>query len=287
MATITEVSPLQPGQDHVRSPVQVSVQDTAEASMIILCLLSTINSFQSHGSSHMSTPGLDSLNISWTLRCLMRLWNTFSCEKFYLTFGQLSEQYLLMFLQILCDISAQLSRVSYETINLIRTSILTSKLTAALLLMDLAELTDGLQKAICLAILEILCRFEFSSILVEAFDQHLLPIVVEITESASRLLVIGKDLQVCMRCTVYQSHCLFTIDSKLCTSSYGFVILARNLESRRIRRLHYLKTMMCSKYTTGTLMILAIQQTVKMIKGLIKGFDSVSWLNMSTVEIYK
>lgn len=196
MATITDVFPLQAGQDHVHSPVQVCVQDTAQASVIILCLLSTI---KSHGSSHMSTHSLNSLDISWTLSCLTRLWSTLSCGKLDLAFGHLSERYLLVFLQMLCDILAQLSRVSYETANLPRTSILISQATAALLLTDPAKLSDDLQKAICLAILEITCRFEFSLITAEAFDEHLLPIVVEITESASRLLDIGNDLQVCMR----------------------------------------------------------------------------------------
>lgn len=198
MATITDVFPLQAGQDHVRSPVQVCVQDTAQASTIILCLLSTINSFQSHGSSHMSTFGLASLDVSWTLSCLTRLWRTLSCAKLYLTFGHLSEKNLLIFLQMLCNILAQLSRVSYETINLPRTAILISQVTAALLLMDLAKLGDGLQKAVCIAILEITCRFEFSLIIAEAFDEHLLPIVVEISESKSRLLALGTDLQVCL-----------------------------------------------------------------------------------------
>lgn len=198
MATITDVFPLQAGQDHVRSPVQVCVQDTAQASMIILCLLSTTNSFQSYGLSHMSTLGLGSLDVSWTLSCLVRLWSTLSRAKLYLTFGHLSETYLLMFLQMLYNILAQLSRVSYETVNLPRTSILISQVTAALLLMDPAKLGDDLQKAICLAVLEITCRFEFSFIIAEAFDEYLLPIVVEITESESRFAAIGKDLQVCM-----------------------------------------------------------------------------------------
>lgn len=198
MATITEVIPLQAGQDHVRSPVQVCVQDTAQANMIILCLLSTINSFQSHGSSTMSTLGLGSLDVSWTLSCLTRLWSTLSCANSYLTFDQLSEQYLLVFLQMLRNILAQLARVSYETINLPRTSILISQVTAALLLMDPAKLGDGLQKAISLVLLEIACRFEISPIIAEVFDEHLLPIVVEITESENRLLAIRKDLQVCM-----------------------------------------------------------------------------------------
>lgn len=198
MATITDVFPLQAGQDHMRSPVQVCVQDTAQASMIILCLLSTIDSFQSHSSSQISTLGLGSLDVSWTLSCLTRLWSTLSCAKSHLAIGHLSEQYLLVFLQMLCNILTQLARVSYETINLPRTSILISQVTAALLLMDPAKLGDGLQKAICLAILEITCRFEFSLIIAEAFDEHLLPIVVEITKSESRLMAIGKDLQVCM-----------------------------------------------------------------------------------------
>lgn len=198
MATITDVFPLQAGQDHVRSPVQVCVQDTAQASIIILCLLSTTNSFQSHGLSHMSTLGLGSLDVSWTLSCLVRLWSTLNRARLYLTFGHLSERYLLMFLQMLYNILAQLSRVSYETVNLPRTSILISQVTAALLLMDPAKFGDDLQKAICLAILEITCRFEFSFIIAEAFDEYLLPIVVEITESESRLAAIGKDLQVCV-----------------------------------------------------------------------------------------
>lgn len=198
MATITDVFPLQAGQDHVRSPVQVCVQDTAQASMIILCLLSTIDSFQSHSSSQISTLGLGSLDVSWTLSCLTRLWSTLSCAKSHLAIGHLSEQYLLVFLQMLCNILTHLARVSYETINLPRTSILISQVTAALLLMDPAKLGDGLQKAICLAILEITCRFEFSLIIAEAFDEHLLPIVVEITKSESRMMAIGKDLQVCM-----------------------------------------------------------------------------------------
>lgn len=197
IATITDVFPLQAGEDHLRSPVQVCVQDTAQASMIIFCLLSAINSFQSHGSSHMSTLGLGSLDVSWTLSCLTRLWSALSCGKLYLAFGHLSEQYLLVFLQMLCRILVQLSRASYETISLLRTSILISQVTAVLLLMDPAKLGDGLQKAICLAILEITCRFEFS-LIAEAFDEHLLPIIVEITESGSRLLAIGKDLQVCV-----------------------------------------------------------------------------------------
>lgn len=166
--------------------------------MIILCLLSTINSFQSHGSSHMSTLGLASLDVSWTLSCLTRLWSTLSCAKPDLTFDHLSEQYLLIFLQMLRSILAQLARVSYETINLPRTSILISQVTASMILMDPAKLGDGLQKAICLAILEITCRFKFSLPIAEAFDGHLLPIVVEITESESRLFAIGKDLQVCI-----------------------------------------------------------------------------------------
>lgn len=198
MATITEVIPLQAGQDHVRSPVQVCVQDTAQANMIILCLLSTIDSFQSHGSSPMCTLGLGSLDVSWTLSCLSRLWSTLSCAKTYLTFDHLSEQYLLVFLQLLRNILAHLTKVNYETINLPRTSVLISQVIAALLLMDSTKLSDGLQKAICLALLEIACRFEVSLIIAEVFDEHLLPIFVEITESESRLLAIRKDLQVCM-----------------------------------------------------------------------------------------
>lgn len=285
MATITEVIPLQAGQDHVRSPVQVCVQDTAQANMIILCLLSTINSFQSHGSSPMFTHGLGSLDVSWTLSCLTRLWSTLSCAKAYLTFDHLSEQYLLVFLQMLRNILAQLARVSYETINLPRTSVLISQVIAALLLEDPIKLSDGLQKGICLALLEIACRFEVSLMIAEVFDEHLLPIVVEITESESRLLAIGKDLQVCMH--GISSGFQFTIDRIFYTSSCGLVTSARNLKSRRIYRIHHLRTPICSRHTIRTLMSLASQQYMKMRTDLIKGFDSVSRLSMLTVEIYK
>lgn len=80
---------------------------------------------------------------------------------------------------------------------------------------------------------------------------------------------------------------LFTIDSKPYISSCGLVILTRHLQSRRIRRFHHLKTLMCSRHTIRTSMSLAIQQSVKMKTDLTKEFDSLSRLNLSIAEIYK
>lgn len=223
MATIAEVFPLQAQQNHSRIPVQVCIQDAPQASIIILSLLSTMTTFQSKGSRETPTVDLNSLELSWTLSGLMRLWSTISFPKDHLAFEYLSEQCLIILLEILCGIMSKLVRVKIEVVNLPGALVLFSQIIAALLVLGPASLGGVLEKAICLAIFEISRLFELSPMIVEAFDEHLLPVILEITGSQSPIMDFGMDLQVCgtMLPNVNSAYSLKAISTTTSSHSYS------------------------------------------------------------------
>lgn len=188
METISEVFPIQLEQAYSWSPIQVNVQDKPQASIITMCLLSSVTSFE--------PGGLSPLDISWTLSGLTRLWNTLGSTEDNVLSRYSSKQCLVMFLETLRVIWLQLLSTKYETVNISRTSFLFTRIIATLLHLKSDELVDNLEKPICLSLFEIARLFQCSTAISEAFDEELLPVLVE---SQSRFINFGIDLQVCIR----------------------------------------------------------------------------------------
>lgn len=195
METISDVFPIHLQQASSWSPIQVHVPDRSQASIIIMCLLSSITPFELGGLGQTPQSGFDPLDLSWTLSCLTRLWNTFVSPVENLVSWYPSEQCLLMFLEILRGIMLQLVSTKNETVNISRTSVLSSRIIATLLLLKPEKLVSALQKSVCLALFETARLFQCSTALSEAFDEHLLPILVE---SRSYLMNFQVDLEVCV-----------------------------------------------------------------------------------------
>lgn len=195
METISEVFPLQSQQAHSWSPVQVCVQDRSQASVIIMSLLSSITSFESKGLRQMPQGGLVPRDLSWTLSCLNRLWNILGSADESLLSWSASEKCLVMFLEMLRVIVLQLVNTKHENVNMSRTSVLLCRTTATLLLLKPDKLADILEQSICLSLFEIARLSQRSTAISEAFDEDLLPILVD---SQSRLMNFGTDLRVCL-----------------------------------------------------------------------------------------
>lgn len=198
METILEVFPIQLQQAYSLSPVQVCVQDRSQASVIIMCLLSSITSLKAGELRPRQTPQgfLNPLDISWTLSCLTRLWDSLGSAVENSVSGYSSEQCLVIFLEMLRGIMLQLMTIKYETVNISRTLVLFSRIIVTLLLLKSDKLVEILEKSICLSLFEIARLFQCSIPFLEAFDEHLLPTLVE---SGCRLMNFGIDLQVCVR----------------------------------------------------------------------------------------
>lgn len=188
METISEVFPVQLQQSYAWSPIQVCVQDRSQANIIIMCLLSSMTSFE--------PDGLNSFDLSWTLSCLTRLWNTLGSAVENSVSWYSSEQFLVMFLETLRIIMLQLVSARYETVNISRTSVLFSRIIAILLPLKPKKLTNILEKSICLSLFEIARLFQRSTAISEASDEDLLPILIK---SRSRFMNFGIDLQVCAK----------------------------------------------------------------------------------------
>lgn len=195
METISEVFPVQLQQACSWIPVQVCVQERSQASIIIMCLLLSITCFEPGGLKQTPQGCLNPLDLSWSLSCLTRLWNTLGSAVEISGSWYSSEQCLVMFLEMLRGIMLQLVSTKYETINIFRTSVLFSRILTTLLLLKSDKLVDVLQKSICLSLFETARLLQCCTTMSEAFDQHLLPILVE---SRSRLMNFGIDLQVCV-----------------------------------------------------------------------------------------
>ena len=104
-----------------------------------------------------------------------------------------SEQCLILFLEVLRGLMLQLMNNKHETVNISRTSVLFSQIITTLLLLKSDKPVDVLEKSICLGLFEMARLSHCCTAFSEAFDEHLLPVLIE---SRSRLLHFGIDLQV-------------------------------------------------------------------------------------------
>lgn len=162
-----------------------------------MCLLTTGMSSEPSAIVRIHIETSDSFQLSWILNCSTRLWSSLFSAQEHLSFDQFSEQIFVMFLEILRNLFFQLANVTYETANLSKASILFSQIIAALVLLEPARLIGDLEKSITCGLLELAGPLQTLSIVLEAFDEYLLPILVEIMESPSRFGAFGIDLQVC------------------------------------------------------------------------------------------
>ena len=207
MKTISGFFPIHVGQTNLQNPFQANIQNTPQASAIIICLLSTNVPFELNAREKPLKCHLNPFQLSWMLNSLTRLWSSLISAQEYSASAYLLEQYLAMFLGILRSTLSQLLDVAHEAVNLSRASILFSQILADLVVLEPAKLIGILEKSISFGLLELAGPSQTSSIVLEAFDEHLLPTLIETTESHRHLNGFGIDLQVCSHSALRQKTC--------------------------------------------------------------------------------
>lgn len=229
--TISSFFPIHVDQTNLQNLFQANIQNTPQASIIIICLLSTSIPFKLNAIEKPLKYPLNPFQISWTLNSLTRLWSSLFSAQEHLASACLSEQLVVFFLEILRSTLSQLNSVTHETVNLSRTSILFSQIIADLVLLEPAELVGILEKSISISLLELAGPFQTSPIVLEAFDEYLLPILTETTESRSHLDGFGIDLQVCSQSALRQKKAhyfkaIVTADYSISNSEQCFDFVA-------------------------------------------------------------
>lgn len=196
LATVSEVFSPQVQQADPHIPVQVSVESASQAHTIGVCLLSTSLSSLLPGVKQTPKGGLRSFELSWTLDCLTRFWHTLKLTQVPLASEYPANQCLAVFLEVLCDVLHGVISIKYDATNILRTSTLLSQILGVLIRTLAGESIEVFEKQICLAILEIVRLGQYSPIVSQVFEEHLLPILVDATKNHNRFADFGWDLQV-------------------------------------------------------------------------------------------
>lgn len=174
---------------------QVSIENSSQASTVILRLLSVIcfpykNEIK-EDKEHVVLP-----DYAWILSCLTRVWNVIAPGGVRSRPNDVSSDILLSFLDTVRNASSRLAAVKYESSTASRTFVLLAQAIATVLLAKPAQSSSALEKSICLGLFELGSLSQRAPPSLQAFNDHIFPVLLETRNSDDIFDSFGEDIQV-------------------------------------------------------------------------------------------
>ena len=195
LATISEVYPATLDEDDLKHSPRVSIENSSQASTVVLRLLSIIcfpymNELK-EDKEHVILP-----DYAWILSCLTRVWNVIAPAGVRSLLSDVSSDILVSFLDTLRNASSCLAAVKYESSTASRSFILLAQTVATVLFAKPVQSSSVLEKSICLGLFELGSLSQRAPSRLQAFNDHILPVLLGTKVSDDIFDSFGEDIQV-------------------------------------------------------------------------------------------
>ena len=196
LATISEICPANLEQYDLKQSQQVPIKTSFRALNIVLLLIAIVCSPCAYEDdkdikAHVTVP-----DCAWILSCLTRIWNVIAPDGVLSISGEFPVDNLVIFLDTVRNASSRLAALKHESSTASRTFVLLARAIATVMLTKSAESSAILDKSVCLGLLELASISNCAPRSLQVFNEHILPVLLDIKDADDRFHIFGEDLQV-------------------------------------------------------------------------------------------
>ncbi len=175
--------------EYLQKHCQASIKDPAQAIMIVLRLLSVRVKFLQRRFTAKQAQ-------SSALDCLVRIWAVIDSWKLLVPLRSSYLDVVVPYFQSLRALFAGICTKGYRTVLAFKVATLLSRSVAGLLQLCLTESYPSLEHVLCSSLIDLLRRSRASEIIVNATDEHILPVLQGLIGNQVQIQRLGHELQV-------------------------------------------------------------------------------------------
>ena len=150
----------------------------------------------------------------WMLSCLTRMWDVIAPEGVLSPSSDVPPDDLVMFLDTVRNASSYLAEVKHELSTASRAFVLLARAIATIMLTKIAELSAVLEKPVCLGLLQLAGLSKCVPRSFKAFNEHIIPVLLDIKDADGRFHSFSEDLQVGSGVTLWRARYAELLRSK-------------------------------------------------------------------------